>query len=158
MAAPTPTTPSTTARAPAPDAYHLADLSDEEGCGSASGRAGGGGAGAGLTGAAAAAAGLGEPGEPAGPGMTALSGEGWALEVTQYPGFLCRVVSRVSCGEREEGAHAVGEEGGGRVGTTKKEEPFLKGGARLRAPSARLIPDPPRLGPGRGPGCPPGRV
>jgi len=112
MAAPTPTTPSITARAPAPDAYHLADLSDEEGCGSASGRAGGGGASAGLTGAAAAAAGLGEPGEPAGPGMTALSGEGWALEVTQYPGFLCRVVSRVSCGEREEGRMPWGKRGG----------------------------------------------
>jgi len=77
-------------RAPAPDAYAIADLSDEEDAPAAGA----------PTGAAAAALTLGDPNEPAGPGMTSLSGEGpgglWALEVTQYPGFLCRVVSRVS--------------------------------------------------------------
>jgi hypothetical protein len=127
------------ARSPAP--YAIDDLSDDEGGRAAGSRASP--APAGLGDAAAAAAGLADPADPTPPGTSALSGEGWALEVTQYPGFLCRVVSRVRvfvffCARRNQ-AHAG-------QGTSRNLPPAQGEGAGQRPGPARLPSPTPQAG------------
>ena len=119
-------------RGPAPDGHAIADWSDDEE----------GGAPGAPTGAAAAALSLGDPSEPAGPGMTSMSGTGpgglWALQVTQYPGFLCRVVSRVRVLWRRTKKWGTSLEGGKRASARGGQKP--RGGALVPAPAGRAPP------------------